>query len=270
MARRAKRGKGAETGRQALEAISRVAGGPVDDSPSPEHIEAVAAALEQLWDRSTGRIRPSKRLRRAVIDQFHRIYYGAKGTTWHNTYYRGVKIWKCPLDVWLYQEIMHEVQPDLIIETGTAFGGSGYFLADMCETMGRGRVVSIDIKSRTGGLVHPRLTFLIGSSTDPALKKEVLAMLPEGGKTLIILDSDHSQRHVLDEMRLWHDVVSTGSYLIVEDSNINGHPVDTTYGPGPWEAIDEFMKKNGDFEIDESKHKFLMTLNPRGYLKKVK
>jgi cephalosporin hydroxylase len=267
LARRAARGVGGESERQALEAFSRIAKNP-GAHQSPEYVEAVANALGGLWDRSKGTIYPSQRLRQAVIDQFHRIYYHTPKSTWQNTYYRGVKVWKCPLDVWLCQEILHEVQPDLIIETGTAFGGSGYFMADMCDTMNRGQVVSIDVKSRTGDLSHPRLTFLIGSSTDPVIKKEVLDMLPEGGRTLVILDSDHSRRHVLEEMRLWHDVVSEGSYLIVEDSNIHGHPVRTTAGPGPWEAIDDFMKECSDFEIDESKHKFLMTYNPRGYLKR--
>lgn len=234
------------------------------------YVEQVAQAFEGLWDRRTGMILPSERLRKAVIDQFHRIYYHSPKSTWQNTFYRGVEVWKCPLDLWLYQEILQEVEPDLIIETGTAFGGSGYYLADLCDTFGRGKVVSVDIQSRTGDLSHPRLTFLLGSSTDPEIKKQVLDMLPEGGKTLIILDSGHSRKHVIEELRLWHDAVSKGSYLIVEDSNINGHPVQTKSGPGPWEAIDDFMKENTNFEIDESKHKFFMTLNPRGYLKRVR
>lgn len=265
LAKRASRGKGGEKGKRALEALSAYR---TASAPTAEYVEQVAEAYEALWDRTRGTILPSKRLRQATIDQFHRIYYHSPKLTWQNTFYRGVTIWKCPLDVWLYQEIIEEVRPDLIIETGTAFGGSAYYMGDLLDSYDKGQIVSIDIKDRTNGLKHPRVTFLIGSSADPDIKKKVMELLPEGGTTLVILDSDHSRRHVLNEMRLWHDVVSEGSYMIVEDSNINGHPVRTKSGPGPWEAIDDFMKENDDFVIDESKHKFLLTQNPRGFLKR--
>lgn len=193
--------------------------------PTKEYVERIAKAYARLWDRETGAILPSETLRRATIDQFHRIYYHSPKQTWRNTFYRGVPIWKCPLDLWLYQEILHEVRPDLIVETGTAFGGSAYYLADLCGLHGRGEVVSIDVKDRTNGLFHPRVTFLIGSSTDPEMKRKVLPRIPDGGTVLVILDSLHTRRHVLAEMRLWNDLVSEGSYLIVEDTNINGHPV---------------------------------------------
>jgi cephalosporin hydroxylase len=95
-------------------------------------------------------------------------------------------------------------------------------------------------------------------------------MISPSDTVLVILDSDHSKQHVLNELRLYHSFVTEGSYLIVEDSNINGHPVLPQFGPGPMEALDEFLQENDDFVIDESKHKFLITFNPRGYLKKVK
>ncbi|WP_460519469.1 CmcI family methyltransferase [Flindersiella endophytica] len=265
LAARAAQGKGGAKGERALDALSSYRSASV---PSAEYVEQIALAYEGLWDPTRGTILPSKRLRQATIDQFHRIYYHSPKQTWQNTFYRGVTIWKCPLDVWLYQEIIEEVRPDLIIETGTAFGGSAYYMGDLLDSYGKGHIVSIDIQDRTDGLKHPRVTFMIGSSTDPEIRKQVMDMLPEGGKTLVILDSDHSRKHVLDEMRLWHDVVTDGSYMIVEDSDIHGHPVRTQAGPGPWEAIDDFMKENHDFEIDESKHKFMMTQNPRGYLKR--
>jgi cephalosporin hydroxylase len=89
---------------------------------------------------------------------------------------------------------------------------------------------------------------------------------------MVILDSDHSKDHVAKELELYHGFVTNGSYLVVEDSNLNGHPVYSGFGqgPGPMEALQEFLPKHPEFEIDKSKEKFLMSFNPNGYLKKVK
>ena len=88
---------------------------------------------------------------------------------------------------------------------------------------------------------------------------------------MVILDSDHTRNHVLKELELYSELVSKGSYLIVEDSNINGHPVYSGFGqgPGPWEAVLEFLPKHPEFEIDRTKEKFLMSFNPNGFLKKI-
>ena len=94
-------------------------------------------------------------------------------------------------------------------------------------------------------------------------------MLPTGGRALVILDSDHSRGHVIEELKVWNRFVCVGSYLIVEDSNINDHPVFPRFGPGPMEAIDEFLASNEDFVIDETKHKFFLTFNPRGFLRRI-
>jgi len=85
---------------------------------------------------------------------------------------------------------------------------------------------------------------------------------------MVILDSEHCKDHVLKELQIYNSFVNKGSYLIVEDSDINGHPVRPGWGPGPMEALNEFLKENNDFVIDDSREKFLMTQNPRGYLKR--
>ena len=82
---------------------------------------------------------------------FHRLYHNSSDQTWLDTYWMGVHIYKNPLDMWIYQEILQDVQPDLIIETGTAAGGSGFFLAQMCELIGHGRVITIDIEGTRSG-----------------------------------------------------------------------------------------------------------------------
>ena len=87
---------------------------------------------------------------------------------------------------------------------------------------------------------------------------------------LVILDSDHRYAHVLDELRAYADVVTVGSYVVVEDTNVNGHPAYPEFGPGPMEAVDAFLAEDDRFVIDAGREKFFMTFNPRGYLKKVR
>jgi cephalosporin hydroxylase len=87
---------------------------------------------------------------------------------------------------------------------------------------------------------------------------------------LAILDSDHTKKHVMDEIGVYAPMVTPGSYLIVEDTNMNGHPVAEEFGPGPMEAVEEFIKGTNDFEIDKSREKFYLTFNPSGYLKRVR
>lgn len=204
----------------------------------------------------------------AIVDNFHRLYYRRSDRTWKRTYWRGVNVWKNPLDLWLYQEILHDVAPDVIVEAGTKFGGSAYFLANMCDLLGRGQIVTIDVTEQPNRPQHERITYLTGSSTDPAIIDEVDRII-DGRRIIVLLDSDHSARHVLAELRAWHDRVPVGSYIIVEDTNVHGHPVFPTHGPGPMEAVDSFLAENDQFVIDESMHKFYMTFNPRGFLKRV-
>ena len=87
---------------------------------------------------------------------------------------------------------------------------------------------------------------------------------------MVDLDSNHSKQHVLEEMRAYAPMITIGNYLIVEDTNINGHPVLPEFGPGPMEAVEEFLKENHDFVPDPSREKFLVTFNPGGYLRKVR
>jgi cephalosporin hydroxylase len=206
-----------------------------------------------------------------VVDDFHRLYYNSNtfGGTWRDTFWMGVPIWKCPLDMWIYQEILFDVRPDVIVETGTAFGGSALFLANVCDLLGKGKVVTVDIQNRPNRPRHERIQYISGSSTADDVVEQVHRDI-DGGKVLVILDSDHSKGHVLEELMIYSRFVQEGSYVIVEDSNVNGHPVMPEFGPGPMEAIQDFLKENQDFVVDESKEKFYMTFNPRGYLKKVR
>jgi cephalosporin hydroxylase len=205
-----------------------------------------------------------------VVDAFHKLYLLSEDAPWKRTFWMGQHLYKCPLDVWVYQELLYEQQPDLIIECGTLEGGSALFLSNMCDLLGKGRVLTIDISPPEGKPQHPRLTYLQGSSTAPEIVARVKREIKPGEKVLVILDSDHHKEHVLNELRAYHSLVSPGCYLIVEDSNVNGHPVGLEFGPGPMEAMEEFFRENRDFEIDASREKHFLSFNPRGYLKKVR
>jgi cephalosporin hydroxylase len=208
--------------------------------------------------------------RRSVVDGFHRLYYetGEAGGTWKDTRFLGVPTWKCPLDLWVYQELLNELSPDLIVETGTAHGGSALYLATLCEAGGRGEVVSVDIGEWPNRPSHPRLTYLTASSTDPAAVRRIAERARGVETVLVVLDSDHRRDHVLAELRAYAPLVTPGSYLVVEDTNVNGHPVFVEFGPGPMEAVEDFLKEHDEFAVDLTREKFFLTFSPRGWLRK--
>lgn len=202
-----------------------------------------------------------------VVDQFHIMFYTSNA--WEMVSWLGVPTWKCPFDLWIYQEIMYELRPDIVIESGTAFGGSALYLASLCDLLGHGRVLTIDIEPRPGRPAHARIDYLLGSSTDPQIVATVRERLNGAQRVLVILDSDHHRDHVLAELRAYAPVVSVGSYLILEDTNI-GHPVPNPMGPGPMEAAIAFLHETDAFEIDRRREKLELTFNPRGYLRRVR
>ncbi len=172
---------------------------------------------------------------RAIVDAFHRLVYdgpAGEGRAHHRTEWMGVSCLKCPLDLWAYQEILAQVRPDLVIETGTHLGGSALFLAHILDLLGKGEVITIDVLERPGRPAHPRLRYVTGSSADAALVRSLLDGRPGGETRLVILDSDHAKSHVALELALFAPEVSVGSYLIVEDTNVNGHPVLRRLRPG--------------------------------------
>ena len=207
----------------------------------------------------------------SVVDQFHQLYYGTgeNGGTWMDTRWFGCRILKCPLDMWVYQEILFETKPDLIVETGTCDGGSAFFMASICDYLGKGEIITIDIESKPNRPQHKRIQYWTDSSISPEVIAKV-SRAAQGRSVMVILDADHSQKHVSAELAVYSPLVSRGNYLIVEDTNLNGHPANPEHGPGPMEAVEDFLKRNSAFQIDQSKEKFFMTFNPRGYLKRIK
>jgi len=216
---------------------------------------------------TSARFRLDRRLDRAAVSRAHDALY--ESDAWTHATWLGTQALKNPLDLWVYQEIMWETKPELVVETGTYRGGSALYLASLCDLMGRGEVVSIDVEPRRDDYPeHARITYLAGrSSTDPAVVEEVRERA-NGRSILVILDSDHSQRHVGAELAVYAPLVPVGCYLIVEDSNIGQIRKDLS--PGPLEAVEAFLAQTNDFEIDREREKFLITFNPSGYLRRVR
>jgi cephalosporin hydroxylase len=206
-----------------------------------------------------------------AINKFHELFYYNR--TWSQVYWMGIQTYKCPFDLWIYQEILFEIKPDVIIECGTAFGGTSLFLAHIFDLMQIGKVITIDINEQELLPKHQRIHYLKGSTTSDDTINIVQKLISDNEKVLVILDSAHNKEHVLREIQLYSDLVTVGSYLIVEDSNINGHPVYTDYQPdrglGPMEAIEEFLGEDSRYIVDSIREKFMFTFNPKGYLKRI-
>ncbi len=204
-----------------------------------------------------------------TVTDFQRLWYYS-GQTWGNLTWMGVAIQKYPTDLLIYQEILFELQPSLVIECGTFAGGSALYLAQLFDLIAQrsrsaGRVVTIDVERQEKYPEHPRITYVTGSSVDPEVVTSMHA-LAEGQQVLVILDSSHVKDHVLAELNAYHDLAT---YLIVEDTNINGHPVRPDFGPGPYEAVEEFLPSHPEFERDRIRERMLLTANPGGYLRRI-
>jgi cephalosporin hydroxylase len=201
----------------------------------------------------------------AIAELFHVVYYNSR--VWERTTWFGQQILKNPFDMWLYQELIFRLRPHYIIESGTFRGGSALFYAHIFDLLGQGEIVTVDIADPGNRPQHPRIHYITGSSIDPVVKERVLSIT--GSEVpLVILDADHSETHVSQEIKVWAPHVKVGGFLVVEDSNINGHPVRPDFGPGPFEAIEQFLSRNNDFEYDTYFDKFFMTQNPRGWLRR--
>lgn len=205
-----------------------------------------------------------------IIEDFHKLYYNSD--VWNGkTTFLGLPIGKCPLDLWIYQELIYKVKPKVIIETGTCFGGSAAWLMKCQEMSGidDGMVITMDIRQLVT-FKTPKITQIIGSSISPQSKHVCDSIIEQlGGPVIVILDSDHRKEHVLGELLMYAYLVTSGSYLIIEDTNINGNPVLPDWGAGPKEAINEWYPMHyKDFHVDEECEKFGLTFNPGGYFKR--
>lgn len=210
---------------------------------------------------------------RKTINRFHQIYYNSN--IWKTTKWLGVCSRQNIFDNWIVQEIICEEKPDFIIETGCFNCGTTLFYATVLEKVNKnGKIIAIDIKPDTGKaeelqLFKERVEVIKGDSVSPKII-DMVSKKVTGRRTLVILDSLHTKKHVLKELNSYAGFVSLNSYIIVQDTNINGHPVLPNFGPGPMEAVREFLIHNKNFKPDRSREKMLITFYPSGYLKRIR
>ncbi len=212
-----------------------------------------------------------------VIQLFHRLYY-AHPDSWMKNIYLGYPIQQCPFDLQLYQELIFKLKPSFIIQTGVLQGGSILYFATLLDLIGSTLevpVIGVDITltQRALSLSHARIKLIEGSSIDAATIEKVKENIKPpvtNNKGMVILDSDHSKSHVLQELKLYSDFVGIGSYLVVEDTDINGHPVQRGWGDGPYEAVEIFLQKDRRFLRDNKLwQRNLFSFHQFGWLKRI-
>jgi cephalosporin hydroxylase len=202
-----------------------------------------------------------------VVEEFHSMYYGSN--VWQRTYWLGYQVLKCPLDCWIYQELIYAHRPDVIIECGTWRGGSALFFASICTLLNHGRVITIDRLSEEEIGQRPEqslIKYVYGSSTDPNVYQSLRHMLGENESVMAVFDSDHTPVHVARELELYSQLVTPGQAMVVEDTNAA-----LVGGSSDWDllpVIDAFLKKHPNFQYHEDCEKFFMTFNPGGWLQR--
>ncbi len=195
----------------------------------------------------------------------------------------GRPIIQYPQDMIAMQEILWRVQPDLLIETGVAHGGSLVFYASMMELIGKGKVLGIDIDIRSHNRAaieaHPmfkRIELLQGSSIAPEVIAKVQSAA-KGKRILVVLDSNHTHDHVRAELEAYASLVSVDSYCVVMDTAVEDAPDDAfpdrPWGKGnnPMTAVKSFIETHNHFEIDKKiDNKILVSVAPSGYLRRIR
>ncbi len=209
---------------------------------------------------------------RPVADELKHAFVEAywQSQAWRRTRWLGRTLANAPADLVTYQEILDEVQPDWIIETGTGNGGRAAFLASICDLEDRGRIVSVDRRVPDDVPSHPRITYLTGESHEADVVDQVRAIVGDAPRAVVILGSRGKAMRMHREFDAYAPFVPVGSYLIVEHTVLNGHPVQGSFGPGPHEAVRRILTLNGDFVADNERERHGVTFNPNGFLRRVR
>jgi cephalosporin hydroxylase len=240
---------------QQLDAGARLAPGAAELTPSPQVREAAYAVRYGM----------------SVADW---MVYHQEPIVFDHVRWVGVKTLKNPLDCWIYQEILWEVRPDVVVEIGSVAGGGTLYFCHLLDLLGHGTVVSVEEDRTQSQVKHPRLIEITGNSGELHVQDQVASLCADQ-KTLLVHDADHSKDAVLRDLHFYADLVSPGSYLIVEDGVVDvfdprAAPRLGWEQPGPLEAIGEFLKSDERFVIDAGRERYLITYNPCGFLRRVK
>ena len=185
----------------------------------------------------------------------------------------GIPTWKNVLDLWIYQELIFKVRPDIIVEMGSFKGGSTLYLAHLLDNIGQGRVISVDIDHSNFVASHDRITTLTGATQDPEIIVQIKNICVDA-RIMVIHDADHSKDMVLADLYAYADIVSEDSYFIVEDGVVDLFSQQSLLGgalggPGPLPAIREFLESDRRFVVDRDCERYQLTYNPNGYLKRI-
>jgi cephalosporin hydroxylase len=239
-------------------------------SAETEFRETVAANIADL--------RSDENMKRQSLQW---LLYSAERRYSYNFRWMGRPVIQYPQDMIAMQEILWDVRPDLIVETGIAHGGSLVYYASLCELMGHGEVLGIDIDIRLHNREaiesHPmakRIQMIQGSSIEPYIIEQVHAIAKDK-RVVVVLDSNHTHEHVLAELQAYAPLVSPGSYCVVFDTVVEDMPAeafpDRPWGPGnnPKTAVRQFLREHPEFEIDRDiEAKIQITVAPDGYLRR--
>jgi cephalosporin hydroxylase len=200
-------------------------------------------------------------LRTALIDSFWR------GLSWQQTTWLGHPIAAAPTDLVVYQELLAQLRPDWIVATGNDGGGRALFLASICDLLGHGQVISVS-DDRTARPEHPRVTYVELPPHEERTAERVRELTGDTPNAFVILGSSNGAPRIVQEFTRFAPLVPVGSYVVVENTIVNGHPVWPGYGPGPTEAVRRVLALNGDFVQDTSCEKHGLTFNPGGFLRR--
>jgi len=199
----------------------------------------------------------------STVTEFNKIYRDSN--VWEDqTRWMGIPIDKYPTDLWLLQEIIFTIKPDLIIETKTGLGSNSLYMASLLDIINNGHIISID-KEQLKLFKHKRITYLQSNPLDSKLLDHLNEISSNHKIIMVILNDSVDPEIVYEELNHYYDFVTIGSYLIVENTCIDIDYVETNI-EGPMQAVDTFLYGNLQFIVDSTKDKFLLSSNPNGYL----
>ena len=242
-----------------------------------------AVANKKETEEVVAQIKKHRAKNKKLIDDYSRLFY-LSPHTWQMNKWMGYPILKFPNDLWIMQEALFESRPQLIIETGTAYGGSALFYAHMLDIiwgndLENGIVISIDIENSTLNddgedwlPTHPRTTFITANSLDRNMLKQIKNVASGYERVMVILDSCHTKQHVYTELMLYSEFVTVDGLLLVEDTSISTWVKEGVFqrkDSGPSAAVSLFLKNNDKFKAEAACERLLTTANVGGWLRRI-
>ena len=207
-----------------------------------------------------------------TVAEYHQRYF--RSEFMRGIFWMGVPALKMVSDLWIYQELLVERRPDVVVEIGSHFGGSTLFIAHVMDMIGSGAVVSVDISREVFQAEHPRIATVTGDSGDPAVLEQVRALV-DGKSVMVVHDGDHAEAAVKRDLDLYADLVSVGQSLIVEDGIVDvfnpERYVLRDMDGGPLKAVNSFLaERDGAFVREDLDLRFVMSASSGGYLRRVR